>query len=347
MTKAIRSTLLTLTLFLLPQAAALAGSLGGIGVLGDSYSDEYEFYPPDRSTARNWVEILAATRGLEFGPFTTASRGEPRNQGYAFNWARSDATTDSLIATGQHTGLAAQVARGEVGLVVVFIGGNDFINALKTPDPVATLGRVLPRALSNHQAAVSTILAADPKVKLVLVTLPDIRHLPEFAGPIRAGRLPAGVANAFTSAIHRYNAQIRAMATGNPRVALLDLDLATRAANLLSTDYALVDGHKLDRLDPGNGLDRFFLADVRHPGTLGQGLMARMFIEAVNARFSAGIAPLEPGEVLALARSVHPLDASASLAHLADSRPTAPRFEAPGRPIAGGRVKLASARTVR
>src|SRR4051812_15397706 len=181
-----RSTLLTLALFLSPHAAALAGPLGGIGVLGDSYSDEYQFYPPDRSTARNWVEILATTRGLDFGQFAPASRGEPRNQGYAFNWARSDATTDDLIATGQHTGLAAQVARGEVGVVVLFIGGNDFINALKASDPVETLGKVLPRALGNHRAAVETILAADPRVKLVLVTLPDIRHLPEFAGPIRA-----------------------------------------------------------------------------------------------------------------------------------------------------------------
>src|SRR4051812_47403442 len=48
---------------------AQAGSPGGIGVLGDSYSDEYRFYPPDRSAARNWVEILAEHRGLDFGPY--------------------------------------------------------------------------------------------------------------------------------------------------------------------------------------------------------------------------------------------------------------------------------------
>ena len=95
---------------------------GGIGVLGDSYSDEYQFYPPHRSSARNWVEILATTRGLNFGEFSSVRRDEPRNQGYAFNWARSDATTEDMIRTGQHTGLATQVARGEVGLVIVFIG---------------------------------------------------------------------------------------------------------------------------------------------------------------------------------------------------------------------------------
>ena len=118
-------------------------------MLGDSYSDEYQFYPPHRSTARNWVEILATTRGLNFGRFSTASRGEPRNQGYEYNWARSDATTDDLIATGQHLGVAAQVRAGEVSLVVVFIGGNDFINAMKTPDPVAAFREVGPRAEAN------------------------------------------------------------------------------------------------------------------------------------------------------------------------------------------------------
>src|SRR5215831_19062114 len=169
---------------LTPLAPARAGWRGGIGVLGDSYSDEYQFYPPHRSTARNWVEILATTRGLNFGRFSTASRGEPRDQGYEYNWARSDATTDDLIATGQHLGVAAQVARGEVGLVVVFIGGNDFINAMMTPDPVAAFREVGPRAEANLAQAVTTVLGAHPDVKLVVITVPDIRELPEFRDPL-------------------------------------------------------------------------------------------------------------------------------------------------------------------
>src|SRR6476646_50998 len=118
------------------------------------------FYRPDRSTSRNWAEILSATRSLDFGRFTVASRGEPRNQGFEYNWARSDATTDDLIVTGQHTGLAAHVARGEVNLVVVFIGGNDYINAMKTPDPAAAFQQVGPRAEANLEGAVATILKA-------------------------------------------------------------------------------------------------------------------------------------------------------------------------------------------
>ena len=185
----IRLTLLVITL-LSPPAAARGEWRGGIGVLGDSYSDEYQFYPPHRSTARNWVEILATTRRLNFGRFSTASRDEPRNQGYEYNWARSDATTDDLIATGQHLGVAAQAARGEVGLVVVFIGGNDFINAMKTPDPVAAFREVGPRAEANLERAVATILEAHPAVKVVIITVPDIRELPEFRVPLSTGHLP-------------------------------------------------------------------------------------------------------------------------------------------------------------
>jgi len=53
MMRMIRPMLLTTALLLAPHATARAGFHEGIGVLGDSYSDEYQFYPPDRSTARN------------------------------------------------------------------------------------------------------------------------------------------------------------------------------------------------------------------------------------------------------------------------------------------------------
>jgi phospholipase/lecithinase/hemolysin len=296
--KTYRWGLFAVALLVVPLASAQARLQGGIGVLGDSYSDEYQFYPPDRAIARNWVEILAAIRGLDFGRFDAGGRSEPRNQGYEYNWARSDATTDDLIRTGQHSGLAAQVARGDVALAVIFIGGNDFINAMKSPNPAAALDDVLPRALANSRTAVRTILDASPDVQLVLATVPDICNLPEFAGPIREGRIPKSVADAYARAIGRYNTEIRYNAVTERRIAIVDLDLATRAANLLSPLHVSVAGRRLDRVRPGNDLDHFFLADVRHPGTLGQSLMARMFVDTINERFGAGIAPLGDREVL-------------------------------------------------
>ena len=229
---------------------ASARSPRGIGVLGDSYSDEYQFSSPDRRTARNWVEILSLTRGLDFGRFNASGWGSPRDRGFEYNWAHVGATTGDLIATGQHTGLAAQVARGDVGTVFVFIGGNDFINAMSEPDPEAALREALPRALANYRLAVGTIRAADPDVRLVLATVPDIRLLPEFAGPFREGRLPVRLADACTAALGRYNAQIRAMAAGDRRVALLDLALVARLADLVSRDYAVVGGEEAGSVPP-------------------------------------------------------------------------------------------------
>ena len=297
--------------------AASAGGLGGIGVLGDSDSDEYQFSSPDRRAARNWVEILSLSRGLDFGHFDATGWGGPRGRGFEYNWARSDSTTGDLIAAGQHTGLAAQVARGDVRTVFVLIGGNDFITAMHAPDPEAALREALPRALANYRLAVRTIRAASPDVRLVLATVPDIRLLPEFDRPLREGRLPARLADACTAAMGEYNAQIRALAADDRRVALLDLTLVARLADLESRDYAVVAGRCLDRLRPGNSPECFFLADRRHPGTLAQAELARLFILEVNARFGAGIEPLRDAEIRGLV----------------DGPPSGPAD--PGRPLAG------------
>src|SRR5829696_8124156 len=105
------------------EVHALAATPITVGALGDSYTDEYRSYTPDRALARNWVEILSATRVANCGAFSNAGRGERRNQGFAFNWARSDATSDDVIAR-QLRGLAGQVAGGQVQYSWVFMGGN-------------------------------------------------------------------------------------------------------------------------------------------------------------------------------------------------------------------------------
>src|SRR5687768_10058782 len=52
--------------------------LDGIAALGDSYVEEYRFQPPDKSAAKNFVEILAEYRGLNFGTYAEdLTRGEP------------------------------------------------------------------------------------------------------------------------------------------------------------------------------------------------------------------------------------------------------------------------------
>jgi phospholipase/lecithinase/hemolysin len=303
LTKILQLTALVVAL-LAPLPTAEAGWRGGIGVLGDSYSDEYQFYPPHRTKARNWVEILAATRSLNLGAFSTQSRGEPRNQGYEYNWARSDATTVDLIATGQHDGLAAQVARGDVNLAIVFIGGNDFINAMKSQDPVTALQEVGPRAESNLKLAVATILKAHNHVKVVIVTVPDIRDLPEFRVPLSDGRLPRSYSAAATAAIGRYNASIRALAARQPRIAVVDFALFARVSERIAPETAVIAGHRIVRSDPSDDPDHLFLGDVRHLGTVGQGLLAAMLVAKINAQFDAGLPPLSQSEIFEFASTL-------------------------------------------
>src|ERR1700744_891244 len=99
----------------------LSKSLGVVGALGDSYTDEYQFYPPDQTHARGWVEILAHTQKANFGAFQRATGGEPRNQGFANDWARFGATSDQMVAQ-QLPGLTGQVAAGRIKYSSIFVG---------------------------------------------------------------------------------------------------------------------------------------------------------------------------------------------------------------------------------
>src|SRR5207248_2081148 len=100
----------------------------GVAVLGDSFSDEYQ--GDDRrggafaATTRNWVELLARFRGVDFGPWGTWCDG--RRTGYAYDWAYSGETAEEMLARGQPWSVAQQIARGYVSKVVIYIGGNDF-----------------------------------------------------------------------------------------------------------------------------------------------------------------------------------------------------------------------------
>ncbi len=85
-------------------AGQVRASSTGYGALGDSYADEYQFYPPDRSTALNFVELMAQDDGVNFGAFSSISRGSPRYQGYANDWALSGAESGDLPANGQRAG---------------------------------------------------------------------------------------------------------------------------------------------------------------------------------------------------------------------------------------------------
>ena len=265
-------------------ADAAAVEALGVGAIGDSYTDEYRFYPPDRSTALSWVEILAEATGLDFGPFEPADLGTPRHRGYARNWARSAATSDDAVAEGQHLGLARQIADGEVGLAFVFIGGNDFLDSLAAPDHAA-LEHAEDCAAANVRTIVETLLEASPEVRLVLATVPSMTCLPEIRSGLADGSIAPERVDAALAALGRFNRQVRDLARTDPRIALADLEREASIADRLLPAAIRLPGLRVELEAAGNGPGRFFLADGRHLGTFGQGLIAQRMIHAANARF--------------------------------------------------------------
>jgi phospholipase/lecithinase/hemolysin len=291
-----------------PQSAGRALT---VGALGDSYTDEYRFYPPDLTHARNWVEILAATRGVDFGKFTTKSRGEPRNQGFAFNWARFDATSSNMIQN-QLPGLSAQVAAGQVKYAWIFIGGNDFLDFLREvqagsitlAQAPAALGQVETQAAANFTTAVDTLLAASPNVRLVVSTVPDVSALPIVQQELATLPQAKPVAADTSQAIGRYNASIEALAASDPRIALVDLAGQSAELTQLSGSSVPFGGTSISLATPGDDYHDFFLADGLHIGTVGQSFIANDFLTAIDSHFGARVTTLSSPQIVKFAKRV-------------------------------------------
>ena len=107
-----------------------------------------------------------------------------------------------MIAQGQHTGLAAQVAGGAgINLASVTIGTNDFVDVLNTSRSVAALGPVLERASANLAAILDSLLGINSTLRITVCTAVDLRCSPIGRGALDAGLITGAVADAYSSTI--------------------------------------------------------------------------------------------------------------------------------------------------
>ena len=276
----------------------------GIGILGDSLSDEYRFYAPDRVMARNWGEILAATRGLHFGSPLATTHGAFRNRPFAYNWSQSGATTTSLIARGQHKALAAQVASGAaISLAAVTIGTNDFADVLFTTRSVEAMGMVVEQASSNFAAILNVLLGINPSFNLAVFTAVDLLAAPILRGGLEVGLISPSLANAYQRAIADFNDRLHAyVASHSHRIAVVDINQLL--IEVVTARRYIVGNLELDSINPGNDARHLFLSDGFHPGTIGQCLIANRFLAAINTTFEAAIPVLDGQEIVQIASSV-------------------------------------------
>ena len=277
----------------------------GIGILGDSMSDEYQADDARGGqysrTTLNWVEQLAVTRGLNFGKWGTW--GEPRRTGYEYNWARTGATIHSMIIGGQHTGLAKQVAEGKVSIVVIWIGTNDFHLHNGSYEEIYSgklrgtdLQQKIDQAVQDLVTAMNTILQAGP-VKMGVVTIPDQGIVPEakilYPNSEKRQRV--------TNAIQTINARVKESADAHD---VIMLDSTAFGSVILSHVDLLgnfeIAGEKISVLIRGNEPHRLRLNDsVGHAGTVVSGMIANsLFVEPFDAAFGLNIEPLTDSEIL-------------------------------------------------
>ena len=289
-----------------PVEAIESGSLNvGIGIMGDSNSDEYRANDSRgglyADNTLNWMEQLVLNRHLNFGPWGKWS--EPRRTGYEYNWARTGATASSLIESGQHTGLAQQVADGKVSIVFLWIGDNDFHLTNGTYEEIydgtlsgAEIELKIDRFVDDVTTAVDTVLGAG-NVQMVIVTVLDQGLAPE-----AAKRFPAPEGRQrVTDAINTVNQRLKQLAESR-NIAVADMSaVSTQIFRQIDAKGFLdVGGEKITILKKGDDPHFSRLDDKQgHAGTVVSGLLANfLFVEPLNSSYGLEITPLSEEEIL-------------------------------------------------
>ncbi len=290
-------------------ATPAAEILRGVAFMSASTIDEYRGTDNRggqyAAVTFNMMEQLVRLRGFNVGPW--GDWGEPRRTGYEYNWARSGATSYTLIQMGQHTGVAEQIARGDVTFVVIFIGANDF-----SPVIGSTYTRIYDGRLSDERLqkkiqdaidavtlATDTVLDAGAMgVAVFLFPHWNLDPAMELRFPDDAGR------QRVEDAIDAVNEGIKAMAAER-NILLIDPNEYVRElmSQLDENGMLNVDGELLDFRNPGNEPHHARLADKSgHAGTILSGLMANEYVlKPLNAAYGTDIPLLTVEEILTVA----------------------------------------------
>ena len=291
--------------------AALHAAPLVLGVLGDSLSDEYS-EASYGAYAQNWVQQLAIYHGVNLGPTATAAGqpgntwNEPRRRGYEYNWARAGAATSTLLSGGQDTGLAAQIPVKGITHAILAIGANDFnpggaaYSSIYNGDwSTITIDDYINQRVANVTTALNTVLPTG--VKLAIVNFPDYSVAPA----TQAGYPDPTKRDRVTAAVARVNAGLDALAQSKqiPRVDLFGASHAIFGTNALPKTSLLLGNVTIDlnQVDTPSGGDPTagFNHDGVHPNTTLQGILANLFMRALDMGYGADVPMFSEQEILA------------------------------------------------
>lgn len=296
-----RSAGATLQVELLEGRWLMAGvPIAGLGVAGDSLSDEYaaESY----NYATNWVEALAETTSLKFGSF--GSYAEPRRTGYEFNWARSGADSSSLLAQGQPFGLSQQVEAGDVSHVVLAIGQNDF-----QPNPLggayssiynqrwskAQINAYVDQVVGNIGTALQKLNSTTAKVLVSNILDFGIAPFTKQYFSKAAGR------ERVSAVINTVNSRLSQLADDSNVVLVNTNGLAQQllGTSTVSKSSWTLGGVKVNNT-AGVAATNSFVGDKIHPHTLLQSQVANLFLQGFNTAYDTPVDLFTEREALAL-----------------------------------------------
>jgi hypothetical protein len=272
-----------------------------LGILGDSDSDEYRA-DDNRggaygATTFTWAENLVRFRGIDIGPWSTAARAEPRRLGYAYNWARTAATSGSMISTGQHTGLTDQIRSGQVNTVVIMIGINDlrprFPEIYNGTLSGAALTAFLTSMRDNISTAVTTLQAAgNPPIFLALVG--DFSQHPlaiaQFPDVAKRQRITDAVRE--VDQLYTDLAVSKGLYVWDPEAAVKQLTVKDSQQNLI------VLGETILLSPPGDEPHHQILGDGLHGGAILEGYLANTVMSLFNAKLGTNLVPFTDQEIL-------------------------------------------------
>jgi lysophospholipase L1-like esterase/uncharacterized protein (DUF2141 family) len=260
-----------------------------VGVMGDSLSDMTMF---SDTTFYNWIWQLGTVQGWSFGT------------NFEYDYAKSGATTLTVISQGQHTSLAAV----NPTLAVLLIGGNDLAFDLLLTDPLPSdLNAFADERINAIRTAIETVAGSQTSptgTKVVLFTTPEVMRVPIFL-TLYSG-FTSETINAYDYVVARMNNGIRALAAERnwPVIDLYQLmiDLVGSRTNpnasfILGGVSINLQSYSYNDPKPTDG----FRKDGFHPNTVLQGLMANAVVLAVNAAYGETLPTMSDQTILATA----------------------------------------------
>ena len=276
----------------------------GIGVIGDSSSDEFRA-DDNRGgsfavTTLNWAEQLVKSRSLNFGDWGVY--GEPRRSGFEYNWSRSGVTSGGAITNGQHTGLAAYIVSNEVDLVIIAVGSNDFAFYRSDGyDPIyngALSGSALTQKINtvagNIITAFNTVKNAG-YANIAVLSVPDWSLSPY----VIQSRPDPAKRQLVSNAIKAVNDKIKADIQPKGGLYLDGNAFGTTLLSLVNSNGQLaIEGELIDLRSSGDEPHHLLLGDNIHSGTVMNGLLANFYLEQINTKFGYNIPKLTNDEIL-------------------------------------------------